>query len=223
MMRLVCGDFQKVLIPQVCVKVQPGNLDGSGTLLAGQDINLITVQTLTTVWDANNRRSDSQSADVGSQISGGGAVNLQAGQTLSATAANVQAVGALSVNAQDINIQVGLATQSVDEAHQHTSKGFLSKSTVTTRESNSSTTALGSNFGGDTVNITGNKDISIKGSNVVSDNGTTLNAGNSVTIEAAQNTSSSSSFRKETNSGLMSGGGLSISYGNQMQSNDGKD
>jgi filamentous hemagglutinin len=111
----------------------------------------------------------------------------------------------------------------VDEAHQHTSKGFLSKSTVTTRESNSSTTALGSNFGGDTVNITGNKDISIKGSNVVSDNGTTLNAGNSVTIEAAQNTSSSSSFRKETNSGLMSGGGLSISYGNQMQSNDGKD
>jgi filamentous hemagglutinin len=114
----------------------------------------------------------------------------------------VQAVGALSVNAQDINIQVGLATQSVDEAHQHTRKGLLSKSTVTTREANSSSTALASNFGGNTVNIKAVNDIAIKGSNVVGDSDTTLIAKNNITIEAAQNTSSSNSYRQERKSGF---------------------
>ncbi len=199
---------------------------GTTSLSAANNLNLNTVKTEQSnhiVWDANNRRSDSQNADVGSQISGGGAVNLQAGQTLSATAANVQATGALNVNAKDIQLQAGLATQSVDEAHQHSSQGFLSKTTETTREANSSTTALGSNFGGGSVNLNAQNDIAIKGSNVVSDNATTLTANNNVTIEAAQNTSSSNSFRQETTSGLMSSGGLGVSYGTRKQSTDGKD
>ncbi|MEY4439854.1 MAG: hypothetical protein RIQ36_1318 [Pseudomonadota bacterium] len=33
------GSSQKVLVPKVYVKVQPGDLDGSGTLLSGKDIN----------------------------------------------------------------------------------------------------------------------------------------------------------------------------------------
>jgi filamentous hemagglutinin len=212
------------------LKIVAGVVSNAGTgatsLTAGNNLNLSTVKTEqsnTIVWDANNRRSDSASADVGSQISGGGAVNLNAGQTVNATAANVQAVGALNVNAKDIQLQAGQATQNVDEAHQHTSKGFLSKSTVTTREANSSTTALGSNFGGGTVNLNAQNDIAIKGANVVSDNATTLTANNNVTIDAAQNTSSSNSFRQETTSGLMSGGGIGVSYGTRKQSTDGKD
>lgn len=199
---------------------------GTTSLSAANNLNLSTVKTEQSnriVWDTNNRRSDSQSADVGSQIGGGGAVNLKAGQTVRATAANVQAVGVLSVNATDIQLQAGQATQSVDEAHQHTSKGFLSKSTITTREANSSTTALGSNFGGSTVSLNAINDIGIKGSNVVGDSDTTLVAKNNITIEAAQNTSSSNSYRQESKSGLMSGGGIGVSLGSRKQSTDGQE
>jgi filamentous hemagglutinin len=196
---------------------------GTTSLRAGNNLSLSTIkseQSNTIVWDANNRRSDTQSQDVGSQISGGGAVNLNAGQTLSATAATVQATGALSVDAKNIQLQAGQATQSVDEAHQHTSKGFLSKTTTTTRDTNSTSTALGSNLGGATVSLNTSQDIGIKGSNVVSDNGTALTAGGNVNIEAATNTSSNSSYRQERKSGLMSDGGLSVSVGTRKQSLD---
>jgi filamentous hemagglutinin len=40
MMLVVCTSVQKVLVPQLYVKVQPGDLDGSGSLLAGKEVNL---------------------------------------------------------------------------------------------------------------------------------------------------------------------------------------
>lgn len=201
---------------------------GSGTtsLSAGNNVTLATVKTsdqLNIVWDANNYNKSSNDTDVGSFITGGGNTNFKAGQTFQATAANVQAAGALTVNATDVHIQSGQSKQASDEARQTTTKGFLSSSTVTTRETRNSTTALGSNLGGRTVEINAGNDIAIKGSNVLSDNDLSMTAANNITIEAAQNTNSSSSFRQETNSGLMSGGGLSISYGKQKQSVDGKD
>jgi filamentous hemagglutinin len=196
---------------------------GDSKLEAGNNLNLSTVKTGQThniVWDANNYRQDSASADVGSTVQGGGNLNLKAGQTVSATAADVQAKAALNVQATNIQLQAGLATQNVDEAHQHTSKGFLSKTTTTTRETSSSVTALGSNFDGSTVNINATDNMVIKGSSVVSDNGTNLTAGGNVSIESAQNSSSSSSYRSETKSGLMGSGGLGVSYGKQKQSLD---
>jgi len=199
---------------------------GATSLDAGNNFTLSSVKTsdqLDVVWNANNYNKSSSSSDVGSAITGGGNTTLQAGQTLKATAASVQAAGALNVNATDVSIQSGQATQASDQARQTTNKGFLSSTTITTRDTSSSTTAVSSSFGGATVAITASKDIRILGSNVVSDNATKLTAGGNVNIEAAQNTSSSSSYRNETSSGLMSGGGLSISYGTRTQSNDGKD
>jgi len=35
-----CGTQQKVLVPQLYVKLQLGDLDGSGALLAGKDVNI---------------------------------------------------------------------------------------------------------------------------------------------------------------------------------------
>jgi filamentous hemagglutinin len=199
---------------------------GNTSLAAGNNFNLASVQTEQShhiVWDANNRRNDSATQDVGSSVSGGGNVNLRAGNDLTATGANVQAKEALSVQATTINVQAGQASQNVDEAHQHTSKGFLSSTTVTTRDSSASTTALGSNLGGDTVSLNATKDINIKGSNVVADRDTTLTAGGNVNIEAAQNTSQQSSYRQETKSGLMSGGALGVSVGTRKQSLDQQD
>lgn len=53
---------------------------------------------------------------------------------------------------------------------------------------------------------------------MVSEMGTVLTAGNNLTIEAATNTSQSSAFHEEKKSGLMSGGGIGITYGNRQLS-----
>jgi len=205
---------------------------GNTTLSAGNNASLSSVTTSSSdrdVWDANNYRKSSNSQDVGSQISGAGKVAISAGNDVNARVANVQAREALNVEAAgNVNIVAGQANSNFDEAHKFSGSGFMSSSTLVTREISSSATAQASNFGGATVAINAGKDINVKGSNVVSDgivgaSGTTLTAGGNMNIEAAQNTSSTSSYRNETSSGLMSGGGLSISYGDQMQSNDGKD
>jgi filamentous hemagglutinin len=206
------------------------NNAGNGVthLNAGNNFKLSNVTTSSSdldVWDSENYRKSSTTTDVGSTVQGGGKVTLTAGQTLSATAANVQAAGGLAVQAQDVRIEAGKSTTDFDEAHKVSGGGgFFGGATLVTRETSNTSTAVASNFGGATVDISASsKDINIMGSNVVSDNATTLVAVNNVNIEAAQNTSQQSSFRQKTETGFLSGGGIGISYGTRMQSNDGKD
>ena len=202
---------------------------GATSLNADNNFTLASVQTgeqNTITWDADNHLNYGNTQAVGSTLSGGGNVNLKAGNDLTATAANVQATKALGVQAGgNVNILAGENTTNLDEAHKTSSGGgFLGGSTLVTRNVSNTSTAVGSNFGGGTVDIAANtKDINVKGSNVVSDSGTTLTAGGNVNIEAAQNTSQQSNYSKQTDTGFLSGGGLSVSYGTRTQSNDGKD
>lgn len=198
---------------------------GATVLTAGNKLNLNTVAVGSSqdiYWDSKNYLRQSSTLDVGTQITGAGRVNLSAGQDINAKAATIDAGKALSLSAgNDIQISAGQASQSLDEAHQHTSKGFLSSKTVTTREQRHSTTAVGSNLGGDTVAINAGRDIAVTGSHVVSDTGTTLQAGRDVTIAAAQETSSEQHYRKETKSGIFGGGGgIGFTIGSRMQSAD---
>jgi filamentous hemagglutinin len=204
---------------------------GSGTtsLSAGNNFTLASVKTgeqNNIVWNGDNHLNYGNTQSVGSTINGGGNVNLKAGNDLTATAANVQATQALTAQAGgNVNIVAGENTTNLDEAHKTSSGGgFFGGSTLVTRNVSNTSTAVASNFGGGTVDITANtKDINVKGSNVVGDNATTLKAAGNVNIEAATNTSQQSNYSKQTDTGFLSGGGLSISYGTRMQSTDGKD
>ncbi|KOC19023.1 hypothetical protein GL58_25825 [Comamonas testosteroni] len=198
---------------------------GATVLTAGNNLNLNTVAVGSSQdinWDSKNYLRQSSTLDVGTQITGAGRVNLSAGQDINAKAATIDAGKALSLSAgNDIQISAGQASQSLDEAHQHTTKGLLSSKTVTTREQLHSTTAVGSNLGGDTVAINAGRDIAVTASHVVSDTGTTLQAGRDVTIAAAQETSSEQHYRKETKSGIFGGGGgIGLTIGSRMQSAD---
>lgn len=202
---------------------------GSGTtsLGAGNNVNISTVKTASSdrdVWDADNFRLSNRSQDVGSTVQGGGGgIKINAGQTVSATAANVQALGALNVNAKNVEVKAGQASADLDMASKVSGGGVFGGATSISRDTTTGTTALGSNLGGATVNFNAINDIAIQGSNVISDKGITLNAGGNVTIEAAQNTSQQSNYSKKTETGFLSGGGIGISYGTRMQSTDGKD
>ncbi len=200
---------------------------GETTLSAANNVSLSSVTTKSSdrdVWDTDNYRKSSSSQEVGSQVAGGGKVNLNAGNDTNVRASTVQAKESLSANAGgSVNVIAGQSSSSLDEAHKFSSSDFLSSSTLVTRETNNSTTAQASNLGGATVAISTGADINVKGSSVVSDNATALTAANNINLEAAQNTSSASSFRQETTSGLMSSGGIGVSIGTRKQSTDGKD
>ena len=100
--------------------------------------------------------------------------------------------GLLVSAARDVNITAGQNTVQVDEAHQQTSKGVLSKKTITTREQLSTTEAVGSNINGQNVTALGQRDINIVASQVIADQDLRLEAGNNLTITAGQNPSSAS-------------------------------
>ncbi len=205
---------------------------GSGTtsLSAGNNFTLASVKTgeqNSITWNADNHLNYGNTQTVGSTINGGGNVNLKASNDLTATAANVQATKALGVQAGgSVNIVAGENTTNLDEAHKTSSGGGLSgKSTLVTRNTSNTSTAVASNFGGGTVDIAANtKDINVKGSNVVSDSGTTLTTGGNVNIEAAQNTSQQSNYSQETKSGFsissIGANPIGVSYSKTKQSDD---
>jgi filamentous hemagglutinin len=199
---------------------------GATSLSAGNNFTLASVKTgeqNSITWDADNHLNYGNTQEIGSTVSGSGNVSLKAGNELTATAANVQATKALGVQAGgNVNILAGENTTNLDEAHKTSSGGgFFGGSTLVTRNVSNTSTAVGSNFGGGTVDIAANtKDINVKGSNVVSDSGTTLKAGGNVNIEAAQNTSQQSNYSKQTETGFLSGGGIGVTYGTRMQSDD---
>ena len=205
---------------------------GSGltSLSSGNNFTLASVKTgeqNSITWDADNHLNYGNTQAIGSTLSGGGNVNLRAGNDLTATAASVQATKELGVQAGgSVNILAGENTSNLDEAHKTSSGGGLSgKSTLVTRNTSNTSTAVASNFGGGTVDIAANtKDINVKGSNVVSDSGTTLTAGGNVNIEAAQNTSQQSSYSQETKSGFsissIGTNPIGVSYSKTKQSDD---
>lgn len=203
-----------------------GQAAGGTAIVAGNDLNLGTVQEAGSnhiVWDGNNHRSDASRTDVGTIIQARGDIRLQAGNDLSAKAANVTSEqGALLASAgRDAKLLAGEARTQVDEAHRHKSRGFLSTKTISTRDTLDQTSALGTTLSGNTTTVLANQDIKVQGSNVVSTQGTLLAAQHDVSIEAATQSTIEGHFRDEKQSGLLGGsGGVGFSIGVRQQSTD---
>ncbi len=199
---------------------------GSGVtqLTAGSDITLDTLeigQRHALNWDANNYHHQSHSEEIGSVITGGGAVSLTAGQDIHLRAATVDAQGALALSAIDGNItlEAGQRTNSLAEGRQTRSSGLFSSRTHTTRTSSDSTHALASELGGQTVTMTSGQGIHLSGANIVADLDLGLHAGGNLTLNAEQSTLSESHVSDSRKRGLFSGG-FGINLGNQQQMTD---
>ncbi|MFJ3045275.1 hemagglutinin repeat-containing protein [Herbaspirillum chlorophenolicum] len=127
----------------------------------------------------------------------------------------------VSINAgRNLNISTANESASARDQHQHSSSGILSGSTIQTDDASSYSRQIGSTFSGNTTVLSTGRDANIIGSDVVSTQGTQVTAGNDINIIAATDTSSESHYRKETTSGIFSGGGLGVTVGSKMQSTD---
>ena len=193
-------------------------------IAAGKQLTLGTVTTAyaEAVGDGKHARQESGSNETGSTIETTGDITLSAGSDLSARAANVSsAQGQLLARAgQDLRIEAGESTLNTAEQHKTKSKGFLSSSKTTTRDTSSDTTAIASTFSGDSVTLVADRDIAVKGSNVVATNDATLIATRNLSIEAASETHNETHFSKTKQSGVFSSGGVGFTIGSKQNSTD---
>ena len=198
---------------------------GGVSVTAGNDINLSTAtesERSKTQRDANNWKREATSTEIGTQIVAQGDIVLNAGQDLTARAAQVtSATGAVvGIAGRDLSIQAGETVYEMEQATQTTKKKTFSKKTTTTYDAVTQVSAVGSTFSGDTTVLQAGQDLTVTGSTVVATNAAVLTAGGNVTIEAAKESLDEIHRSQTKKSGLMSGGGFGITLGSKRTSTD---
>ncbi len=188
---------------------------GDVQMAAGNNLTLNTITTGRTdnfnAGDADNYFLSGSSKEAGSTIQSTGNTTLSAGNTLFATAANVQATGDLSVNASNIVLQAGQSKASTDAAITTTSGDMFTSTTTVTKQSQSSATAQVSKLKGSNVTITAEQDLVSVGTKFAANDTLTVEGKNSQTFYAAKDVSQSSKTVESSTS--MFGGALSMAGG----------
>jgi filamentous hemagglutinin len=167
-----------------------------------------------------NRATVTASREIASQINGNN-IAISAGRDLTTQGAQVTAAAALAATAlRDINIGTANESASARDQHQNSSSGILSGKTTQTDDASSYSRQIGSTFSGNTTVLAAGRNATVTGSDVVSTQGTQITAVNNLSVIAATDTGSESHYKKETTSGVFSGGGLGVTVGSKMQSTD---
>lgn len=201
---------------------------GEIAVVAGRELYLgtLTTRSSTAATDpaSANYLREAESADTGTSIEAKGSIALVAAHDLAARAAHVESTGdtvALSA-AHELAIAAGEAGDSFATGSEFHQGGFLGTATSTSGNALNRHDALASVVSGNAVVLNAGQDLYVSGSDISGDNATRLQAGRDLTIDAATQSRRSTSFNRETRSGLLSGPGLSISIGKlqQQQSNE---
>ena len=111
------GSTTRALVPQVYVRVQAGDINGNGSLIAGRDVSIKLTGDLTNSGTIAGRQVVNLVAEnihnLGGRISGN-AVSVQARQDLNNIGATISAQSSLSVSAgRDLNLQSTTHTASL--------------------------------------------------------------------------------------------------------------
>ncbi|KQU90987.1 hypothetical protein ASC78_18525 [Variovorax sp. Root318D1] len=169
--------------------------NGQTSIKAGNDINLGTVTTTTAAYAIGENLSGgfSQSREVGTRITGGGNVLLDAGNDVKARAATVAAGGDLGVRAgNDILIESGRQTTDFGFSTQWKDRGTLTSTSNSITGQAHTNTAIASSFSGNNVAMESGRDLNIVGSDVNARGDASLKAGRNVNIVSAVDSSSAS-------------------------------
>jgi len=205
--RLADGSTQKVLVPQVYVRVREGDLDGSGALLSGKEVNIALDGDLTNSGTIAGRQVVSISAENINNLSGrihGDDVALQARNDLNNISGSISANTSLVISAgRDINSAAGTSDITRDGWTQSLA-GRVAGLYVTGNESGQ----------GSLVAVAGG-DINLSGS-IVSNNATagtsTLIAQRNLNLSAAEDSDLSADRHVQ----LSAGGAMTLKAGNDL-------
>ncbi|WP_342310466.1 hemagglutinin repeat-containing protein [Burkholderia pyrrocinia] len=201
------------------------DLGQGGTLAAKGNVTLGAASATSTV-NANSSGKDSHgsSADTlhtsdqaltGTTLKGGDTVNIVSGKdiTLSGSAISLDKGNANLLAAGDVNVGAATETHELNSHETHSHSNVVSGVKVASGIDQTMTLNRGSLVSADGVNIVSGKDVNVQGSTIVGTNDVALTAAHNVTVTTSQDTLQSSSYYDKKESGLMSGGGLSVSVG----------
>ncbi|EML1595409.1 hemagglutinin repeat-containing protein [Burkholderia cenocepacia] len=206
------------------------DLGQGGTIAAKGNVTLGAASTTSTV-NSNSSGSDSHGsyaetlhtsdqALTGTTLKGGDTVNIVSGKdiTLSGSAISLDKGNANLLAAGDVNVGAATETHELNSHETHSHSNVVSGVKVASGIDQTSTVSRGSTVSADGVNIVSGKDISVNGSDIVGTNDVALQAAHDVRITTSQDTTQSSSYYRKQESGLMSGGGPSVTVGSRSQS-----
>ncbi|RJF93321.1 hemagglutinin repeat-containing protein [Sphingomonas cavernae] len=142
-------------------------------------------------------------------IDAAGSLGVTTPGALTIAGAELNAAGALDVDAGSIAISGVIDSSSYTQDSVTKKSGLLSSKKTTTHSEGIDQSVIASTLSGDTVNLSSTGDTSILGSNVVASNGVTIATGGDLTVGAIAATDTESSSTKVKKSGIsISGGGL---------------
>ncbi|WP_186451738.1 hemagglutinin repeat-containing protein [Burkholderia stabilis] len=201
------------------------DLGQGGTIAAKGNVTLGAASATSTV-NSNSSGSDghgsyaetlhtSDQALTGTTLKGGDTVNIVSGKdiTLSGSAISLDKGNANLLAAGDVNIGAATETHELNSHETHSHSNVVSGAKIASGIDQTMTLNQGSLVSADGVNIVSGKDVNVQGSTIVGTNDVTLTAARNVTVTTSQDTLQSSSYYDKKESGLMSGGGLSVSVG----------
>ncbi|MBY8608325.1 hemagglutinin repeat-containing protein [Burkholderia arboris] len=201
------------------------DLGQGGTLAAKGNVTLGAASATSTV-NSNSSGSDSHGSYAeklhtsdqtltGTVLKGGDTVNIVSGKdiTLSGSAISLDKGNANLMAAGDVNIGAATETHELNSHETHSHSNVVSGVKVASGIDQTMTLNRGSLVSADGVNIVSGKDVNVQGSTIAGTNDVTLAAARNVTVMTSQDTLQSSNYYDKKESGLMAGGGLSVSVG----------
>ncbi|MDR3397094.1 MAG: hemagglutinin repeat-containing protein, partial [Pandoraea sp.] len=205
-------------------------LDGGGAIKAGGNLMLDAARTTSTINSSSaggDRTGDyaetlhqSDRTLLATTLKSGKGLAITSGQDITVKGSSVSLdTGKLALDAaRDVTIGAATETHELNAHETHTHDGMVSSRREASGIDAASTLSIGSTLSGDSVALTSGRDIRIAGSNVVATDDVSLHAKRDVHIVSAQDTSRSATYHDKEESGLLSGGGLSVTVGSRAQS-----
>ncbi|WP_345891761.1 hemagglutinin repeat-containing protein [Burkholderia sp. Tr-860] len=201
------------------------NLGGGGTIAVGGSLNLQAAVGTSTVDSSSSGSGGGRSyaetlhksddAVTATTLQGGDSLTIAAGKDINVLGSVVSLDKGTAQLVAGGNVTIGEVTEThVDDSHEsHTHSGVVSSTAISSSRNTTTTSADGSTISADAVSIVSGQDLNVRGSTIVGTNDVSLVAAHDVNITTSQDSMSSSGSYSEKHSGLMAGGGLSVSVG----------
>ncbi len=195
---------------------------GSADLTAQGQVKISTVTVAeghNLEWDANNKRQDYTSQEIGSQVVAAGNLKIKAGENLEIRASNVGSSEQLTLQAEkNVTIQAGKTQVQVQENHLNTGKsGGGSKITTRTNQSLQASESIASNLAGKNISITG-QNVAVEQGQITAEQELKVQATEQIKIKAGQNSTSSSSQESSRKAGMFSKSSKDVQQTSSQQS-----
>lgn len=166
-----------------------------------------------------NHNKQVDEAVKGTTIAAKNDISIASGKDINIKGSNVASEAGKADLIAENNINIANATEYHERLHEYHSKvsGVLSSKTTDIYDYSKQNTVVGSNVSAGEIAINSKKDTNITGSNVVADNDVSIKTGGNLNIGSAEQTSESEYIKSVKKSGILSGGGLGFTIGNEKQ------